>query len=423
MPSSIYTYPIRLRQAFGLELEYMIVDRDSLNVRPVADELIKAVAGSYQSDAEPDGPEGVLSWSNELTLHLIELKTAKPVKSMERLAQEFQRHVGMINVLLEPMNARLMPGAMHPWMDPHAEVRLWPHEHSPIYESYDRIFSCRGHGWANLQSSHINLPFGDDAEFGRLHAAIRLILPITPGLAAASPVIDGATTGWMDTRLNVYRRNSKRIPSVAGEIIPEPVFTRADYDRAIFQKMYRDIEPFDTDGILQHEFLNSRGCIARFDRGSIEIRTLDVQECPAADMAIAALIWGAVDGLMGERWSSSVDQKTWRVAPLKRILWEVAQEGEAGVIENTEYLRLFGYDGRRATAGELWRHIASQISLPGDEVGEAARVMIEEGTLAKRILDAAGERPSRDRLGEVYHDLCDCLAEGRMFQPARVAGA
>ena len=47
-----------------------------------------------------------------------------------------------------------------------------------------------------------------------------------------------------------------------------------------------DIAPLDPDGTLQHEWLNSRGAIARFDRNAIEIRVLDIQECPVADLAI-----------------------------------------------------------------------------------------------------------------------------------------
>lgn len=37
------TQPPRLHlfQAYGVELEYMIVDSDTLNVRPIADELLK----------------------------------------------------------------------------------------------------------------------------------------------------------------------------------------------------------------------------------------------------------------------------------------------------------------------------------------------------------------------------------------------
>jgi hypothetical protein len=32
--------------------------------------------------------------------------------------------------------------------------------------------------------------------------------------------------------------------------------------------------------VLRHEWVNARGAIARFDRSAIEIRVLDVAECP-----------------------------------------------------------------------------------------------------------------------------------------------
>ena len=250
--------PLDLFEAVGIELEYMIVAQDTLSVMPVADKVLTAKAGKLVSDLE----DGSMGWSNELVLHVIELKTNGPAASFDGLAEAFHRHISEINHLLSPMGGRLMPTACHPWMDPLTETVLWPHEYSPIYEAYDRIFSCQGHGWSNLQSMHINLPFNGDEEFGRLHAAIRLLLPIMPALTAASPILDGKTTGFMDGRMEVYRHNSEKIPSIAGLIIPEPVYDRRTYERDIFQRMYADIAPFDPDNVLQDEFLNSRGAIA-----------------------------------------------------------------------------------------------------------------------------------------------------------------
>src|SRR2546421_126116 len=120
---------------------------------------------------------------------------------------------------------------LHPWMDPARDMRLGPHEGSEIYETFNRIFGCRGHGWANLQSVHVNLPFADDEEFGRLHAAIRLILPIVPALAASSPFVEGRATGMLDNRLAVHGSNSSRVPSIAGRVVPEPVFSIQRYRR------------------------------------------------------------------------------------------------------------------------------------------------------------------------------------------------
>jgi len=435
--------PLHLLEGFGVELEYMIVAAGDLAVLPVADKLLRAVAGRYESEVEL----GPVAWSNELVLHVVEMKTNGPSGSLDPVPAAFQEHVGRINALLGPLGGRLMPTAMHPWMDPAAEMRLWPHEYSPVYEAYHRIFDCRGHGWANLQAVHLNLPFAGDEEFGRLHAAIRLVLPIMPALAASSPVMDGRLTGLMDTRLHVYRTNARRIRSITGSVIPEPVFSRAEYEQVILRRMYDDIRPLDPEGVLQHEFLNSRGAIARFDRSAIEIRVLDMQECPAADVAVCAAVADVVRALLDEQWSGLEAQQAMPTEPLAEILLATTRDAEQAVIGDRAYLDQFGFPGQalRATAGELWQHLCetSQPSppraagftpAPADSPPGAAgftpapehsppswveplRTILRDGPLARRITRALAGDTSPDRLRAVYARLCDCLAAGRMFTP------
>jgi gamma-glutamyl:cysteine ligase YbdK (ATP-grasp superfamily) len=396
---------------YGVELEYMLVDAESLSVLPVADRVLRAVAGETVSEAEV----GELCWSNELVLHVIELKTNGPAASLAGLAPVFQEHLRRINGLLAPLGGRLMPSAMHPWMDPFCETRLWPHDDGAIYANYDRIFGCLGHGWANLQSGHLNLPFAGDEEFARLHAAVRLLLPILPALAASSPVMDGKLTGRLDNRLEVYRLNQQRVPSVTGRVIPEPVFSRADYEEKILWTIYRDIAPHDPEGILQYEWLNSRGAIARFDRDTIEIRLLDVQECPAADLAIAALIVAVLKALTAERWGSLAEQQGWEVAPLEAILLAAIRDGDEARIDHRRYLAAFGFAGERASAGELWRSLAQRLLPPAEEFRGPLAVILEQGPLARRLLRALGEAPSPGRIRDVYGELCACLEQGRLF--------
>jgi carboxylate-amine ligase len=407
---------LSLFEAFGVELEYMIVRADSLAVEPVADELLRAVAGSYESEVEL----GEVAWSNELALHVIELKTNGPRSSLAELPDEFFRHVTRMNRLLEPLSARLMPTAMHPWMNPQTELRLWSHDDNAVYEAFHRLFDCRGHGWANLQSVHLNLPFANDREFGQLHAAVRLVLPILPVLAASSPAIDGKLTGLMDTRLDVYRANSTGVPSVTGHVIPEPVYTRADYDRQILQPMYCDIAPHDPQQILQHEWLNARGAIARFERQTIEIRVLDVQECPYADLAICAATIGVLRALVGQQWSSNADQMAVPVQPLAELLLRTVRDAERAWIEDEGYLRLFGViPDRPWTAGELWQHLIEQTS-PLQPNGaahwqEALQIMLTQGPLARRIVRRVEDSVDPQALRGVYGQLCDCLSRGVMF--------
>lgn len=405
-----------LFERFGVELEYMIVRADALDVLPVADRVLEAVAGEIVSDVEL----GELAWSNELVLHVIELKTNGPAPSLDGLAGLFQRDVRRINELLGPLGGRLMPTAMHPWMDPHTQTRLWPHDYSPVYAAFDRIFDCKGHGWSNLQAIHLNLPFADDDEFGRLHAALRLVLPILPALAASSPLVDGRISGLADTRLEMYRHNARRVPSVAGAVIPEPVFSRRDYEEQILERIYRDLAPHDPDGTLRYEWANARGTIARFDRNTFEIRVLDMQECPAADVAIIAFIVDALRALVAEQWASYADLCTWPVAALCDIFLSTLRDGDRAVIANEAYLATFGLgDVPRCTAGELWTHLFETLvpaTRRDSPESSPLRVILNEGCLARRILHALQGDESPARLAAVYRELCDCLAEGRMFR-------
>ncbi|MFG0333761.1 MAG: glutamate-cysteine ligase family protein [Maioricimonas sp. JB049] len=405
---------LSLFEGFGVELEYMIVDSKTLDVRPIADHILHHVAGRYASEVE----RGPLAWSNELALHVLELKTNGPAAALSPLAGQFHADVCEVNTILASEGARLMPTAMHPWMDPHAEMRLWPHEHSPVYEAFNRIFDCRGHGWANLQSMHINLPFADDEEFGRLHAAIRLLLPLLPALAASSPLMDRQATGRLDNRLHVYRSNARRIPSVTGRVIPEPAYTRGDYDRQIFQPMYADIAPLDPQGILQDEFLNARGAIARFCRNTIEIRVIDVQECPQADLAICAAVVSVLRRMVHENWTTSAEQKSVPIELLERLLLATIDAADGPVIDDANYLRHFGIAGGSLSVRELWQHLVE--TAPADDWPSGARdalqVILTQGCLARRILGRVGTNPSRAQLQTVYAELCECLAGNEPLQ-------
>ncbi|MFG0273470.1 MAG: glutamate-cysteine ligase family protein [Phycisphaerales bacterium] len=418
-----YRYPIGLFERVGVELEYMIVDAETLDVRPVCDRLLAMVEGAssaHPGDAEPDGPGGVVSWSNELALHVLEMKTPAPVASLAEPLPVFNDHVRRADEMLASLGARLMPGAMHPWMDPHHEMVIWPHEYGAVYEAFDRIFGCTGHGWANLQSTHINLPFADDAEFGRLHAAIRLALPLLPALAASSPMRDGRLSGFADTRLEVYRTNSRAVPSVAGMVIPERVFTRGAYESGLLAGIYRDIRPHDPEGLLQYEWLNARGCIARFMRGAIEIRVLDIQERPLADLAMCELITRFVRALCEERWSDLACQQAFEPEPLHATLLRTIRDGERATIDDGAYLEALGLGRAPMTAQEAWRRITSELAPNASPWNAALAVILDEGTLSTRLRSALGESPSRDRMRAVYRHLCDCLHDDRPFRAGDV---
>lgn len=393
--------------AYGIELEYMIVDRQTLAVLPISDQLL--------GDAT-DVIHGKFGWSNEMVLHLVEIKNLRPEPALETLPADFQDEVNTINQLLAPLNARLMPSAMHPWMNPASETRLWPHDNTPIYQAYDRIFDCKKHGQANLQSMHINLPFADDTEFARLHAAVRLLLPILPAIAASSPIADGIPSAYLDTRMQAYRSAVQQVPAVIGQVIPDTFNSRAAYAAQVLAPMYRDIAALDPQGVLRHEWLNARGAIPRFERNAIEIRVIDVQECPQADLAIAAAATAVVRALYDSKWSPLIAQQAIATDALLNILHACIRDAELAVIDDAAYLRLLGFSERKFQAGDLWRHLIETTALDSSESwGETLRVILQQGPLARRILRATGPNCSKAHLQETYRALCDCLQAGQMF--------
>jgi len=403
----------KLFEVTGIELEYMVVDRATLKVSPTVDQLFEDVTGAITGDVE----RGDVEWSNELVSHVVELKTAKPTRRIASFQKKFAAEVKVINAQLAKRGRMLLPTAAHPFMDPFTETMIWPHEYNEVYALYNRIFDCRGHGWSNLQSTHLNLPFATDEEFGKLHAAIRMVLPIIPALSASSPILDGKATGFLDSRMEAYLHHQEKLPELMGSLIPEAVFSQEDYYRTIFSPIAQALAPFDTEHVMDHHFANSRGAIARFDRGAIEIRVIDIQECPSMDLAIAELIVAVCRAMVKGRWVSTYLQRAWSESDLLPIFLQVIKDAGKAVITNKEFLIMFGVlKQHQMTAQKLWEHLYLELR---SELSEGAQGRIEHllkhGCLSSRILGRTGKNPTPEKLREVYTELAGCLQEDRPF--------
>ncbi|MCP5277644.1 MAG: glutamate--cysteine ligase [Thiobacillus sp.] len=409
--------PLHAFSAFGVELEYMIVDRDTLSVHPMADALLRDGWGSPVTELSRDR----LGWSNKLTLHLIEIKNLAPEPDLESLVSDFQAEVREINHRLTSREAQLMPTGMHPWMDPSRECRLWPHKHAEIYQAYDRIFDCHHQGFANIQSLQLNLPFADDREFARLHAAVRLLLPLLPALAASSPLAWGGPTGFLDTRLEAYLTHQGRVPETMGMIIPDTIASPGEYRDLILGPMYQALAPLDPAGTLRHEWLNARGVIPRFDRMALEIRLMDMQEHPGADLAVCAAVAAAARRLFraGEDPAVFKAQQDYPTETLAEMLRAAARDADRMKITDPAYLALLDMPPATCTAGETWRHLMEawwrEEPTQRQAWGQPLDVILEHGPLARRILRAVGAECPRSLQETVYWSLCDCLDKGYSF--------
>ena len=411
----------KIWERFGVEMEFMIVDRETLQVLPRADiPLGKDKDGNQLSDVEYDD----IGLSNELVSHVLEFKCAHPKSTFDGLGKRFFHEIRRANKKLEKIGAMLLPSAAHPFMDP-AEMQLWPYDCLDIYQTYDRIFNCKGHGWSNLQSTHLNLSFDGDDEFGELHAAIRLLLPLIPAIAASSPYLDSKYTGFKDARIEVYRHNQDKVPEIAGLVIPEKAYTYDEYNTQIFDKVKKAIAPYDPEHLLNHFFLNSRGAIARFDRGAIEIRLVDIQECPNADIAIVELEIATLKAIASGKLANGKAPHTMKeyreflrdfdTARLSEMLTQTSRDAEDTVIDWSEYLAVFGMEGK-CTAGELWKHVFDAVKGDLTEVSRnVMEQMLARGTLSSALYRALGDAPSRKDFVTEYKKLADCLAHNRLY--------
>lgn len=392
-----------------------MVRADTLVVDPSADRLLAALGG----DAESLPASGNVEADNELAAHVLELKATRPARDLAAQARDFAAYARRANKILSGWGCRLMPGGMHPFMDPARESRIWPHEDNAIYEAYDRLFGVRGHGWFNIQSVHLNLPFRGDAEFSRLHNAISLLLPVLPALAASSPFHDGAHHGWLDGRLFHYVGNQRRLPEIIGEIVPEPVGSEEEYRERILAPMYRAIAPLDAEGMMQEEWLNSRAAIARFSRGSIEIRCMDNQECPSADLALCHWAGRVLKALVAEGGDLLQIHRRVPEGLLKSMFMDSARLGMAAALPAAYPCDAFGVESQ-ASVGDFLSAVTEKVFGIGAEPADAAFLphiarIFSEGSLAERLLRAAGPHPDAERLRTVYGRLCDCLETDRPF--------
>lgn len=403
-----------LFSVLGIEIEYMLVDKNTLDVCPKSDALLAELNAGQPVNSVVLGD---IALSNELVMHVIEFKNNGPRPPFSPITQHFQHAIDSLQPWLNKNNLQLLPSGAHPWMDPHTECIRWPHGDKDIYNQYNLIFDCNGHGWGNLQSMHVNMPFANNEEFGALHNTLRLLLPLLPALAASTPLLDSKPSQVLDTRLNFYESNQQKIPAIAGAIVPEYISTEAEYLANILVPMYQAIAPFDPEEILQEEWLNSRGVIPKFDYGALEVRILDSQECVNHDIAIARVVHA-----ISQYWC---DHGYYPAPPnvdtlaLKHVYDQTIKYGFNVEVEDPALLKAWKMRGHKHSVREIWHNLLGHVNDKLSATDQAAlNHILTEGNLSERILRACQQNYSRAHVQTIYQQLADCLRTNQAFTPA-----
>jgi carboxylate-amine ligase len=403
--------PYRLFEVTGLELEYAVVDRE-LRPQCLVEDAFRVLHGRATSDVVCED----VGFSNELAAHVFELKTLEPAADLEAAEASLVRGVQrFMAVLREHFDARLLPTGMHPLMNPQ-ETRLWRRSGRAIYDTYARLFDIHEHGWLNVQSCQTNLPFGSEEETMALHDAIACLLPYLPALAASTPLVEGRPGPSLCNRMEFYKSNQSRVPEIAGRIVPEHVGSFEEYRTRILAPMYAAVGRFEDTARLQHEFLNSRGAILRFDRSAIEIRVVDLQECVRMDVAIAIFVRRALQHLV------RLQQEDQLRLPEHEMLVQdfdaCVARGRAAIVDASHLCAAAGYRPGCATGQTallLLLDFAHAEATPADvPYLRLVEDRVRRGNLAELILRATdvarrSEAEARAAISRVYGELATCL--------------
>ncbi len=393
----------RLFEALQAGPTFTVVDAQTLD----AHGEVTTIPPSSQADTDV-----AIGWTPGIGAHQWRVYNKTPSRRVSPLQRRMQKAALSTATALGTHGLCLLPGGLHPWMPAKANAINGDHA-----ELADRTLGLRTYGPAPGQYTGLTISFRGDAEFTKLFAATRLLLPIIPALTAASPFVNGRANGILCNRLHAWRMAEERLPGLRTPIIPEAVFTEEDHYRSIQTPMAQALAEAGALELLSHELADLRGAVAVFDPGRIHIRMADTQESVLASLAVTEMIVAVLRALVKGRWVSSYLQRAWHEHDLQQVLEPVIREADEAVIADRNYPVMFGLlDQEGITAGKLWQHLF--VELYGD-LSEVTRThithVLEHGCLARRILRRTGPEPDPAVLRSVYSELADHVAAASPF--------
>jgi len=390
-------------EVLGPEHEFSIID-EKLTPLPIVDKVIRDVHGRLVNCASL----GACSFGKELQAHVAEFKANKPFVSPVVFEETMQNTVSSILGIIESRyNARLLGSGMHPFLRL-SDAKIWSHRDRGIYAAMSRIFNLSQHGWLNIQSFQLNLPYRNETEAVRLYSALTNILPYLPAIAASSPIYESRKGAYLDNRLHFYLTNQLEVPSITGSLIPEYVNSFEEYEKTTVRQYSEELAKLKAPRcLLNKEWLNSRGAIIRQDRKAIEIRVLDEQESVKSDVALSCFIRAALRGIL-----SDVEYPYLSHLTLVQNFKQTMRKGLQARVQHP----------KGKTAGEVCLHLLrTALSNATDEEKRYLPIIkqrIEGGNLSNIILRDVAKKAQKTDLKEAifttYSHLADCLEKNQV---------
>ncbi len=388
----------------GPEHEFSIVNEE-LKVLPIVDKIIKDFHGRIVNFVEqPD-----FTFGKELQLHVMEMKPNEPFKSPTDFEEIMHNAVLTITDFLErKYKANLLGTGMHPLLRLE-DTGVWPHRHKQIYQVYSKVFNLKQHGWLNIQSFQLNLPYFSEKEAVLVHNLLAEVCAYLPAVCASSPIYEGQLGEHVDNRLRFYMASQREVPSVTGDVVPEYVSSFRQYKEEVIGKYSLDLVRAGVNDCLPYQdWVNSRGVIFRFNRRAFEIRVMDEQECIKSDVALSCFVRALLKGLLK-------DDKA-ELLPHEMLVKDFKAIKSKGL--NAHVLHPHGRTARHVCERFLniaWKNATEEEKryLP------IIKKRVEYGNLSEiireRVLKKAQKTDLREAIVSVYLMLIKCLVNNQPY--------
>lgn len=283
-------------EVLGPEHEFSLVNEE-LRALPIVDRVLRDFHGHLVNFVE----QPTFTFGKELQLHVLEVKPNAPFHSPTLFEETMHNAVLTLSDFVQRQyGARLLGTGMHPLLRLE-ETGVWPHRDRKIYQALATVFNLRKHGWLNIQSFQLNLPYSNERNGISLHNLLANVCAYLPAITASSPIYEGRFGRDVDNRMKFYTTNQAEVPSVTADVVPEYVSSFKSYREDVISRYSRDMEKAGIPETLRNkEWVNSRGVIFRFDRRALEIRVMDEQECVKSDVALSCFVRALLRGMMKE---------------------------------------------------------------------------------------------------------------------------
>jgi len=388
----------------GPEHEFSIVNEE-LKALPIVDKIIKDFRGRIVNFVEQPN----FTFGKELQLHVMEIKSNEPFKSPVEFEETMHKAaLTIVDFLDRKYKASLLGTGMHPLLKL-KDTRVWPHRHKQIYQVYSKVFNLKQHGWLNIQSFQLNLPYSGEKEAVMVHNLLAEICAYLPAVCASSPIFEGQLGKHVDNRLYFYMLNQREVPSVTGDVVPEYVSSFRQYKEEVIGKYSLDLVRAGVkDCLLYQDWVNSRGVIFRFDRRAFEIRVMDEQECVKSDVALSCFVRALLRGLLK-------DDKT-ELLPHEMLVKDFSSVILEGL--KARVLHPFGRSARHVCARFLdiaWENATDEEKkyLP------IIKKRVERGNLSEiireRVLRKAQKTDLHEAIVNMYSTLIKCLVDNQPY--------